>query len=82
MSTEQVIIGLLTVLVAGLGYWAVRLESRVDELKRDMATMAVLQAENYVRRDDCRQTHNEVRDGLSRIDAKLDRIIEKGISND
>ncbi len=77
MSLERMIIGLLGAVVSLLAYWAVRLENRVEGMAEDIDDTNRHMAEQYVRRDDCRQTHADVRDHLAKIERKLDRLIER-----
>ena len=77
MSLEQMIIGLLGAVVSLLAYWAVRLENRVEGLLENIEATNRNLTEQYVRRDDCRQTHADVREYLAKIEGKLDRLIER-----
>ncbi len=77
MSLDEIILALLGMVVSLLAYWAVRLESRVDAVMLDVDVMYKTSAETYVRKDDCRQTHTDVRERLAKIEEKIDRLIER-----
>lgn len=62
-------------LLAVLGYWAWRLDARVDELERDNACLRDKLPETYARRDDVALTRAETRDELIKINEKLDRLL-------
>lgn len=70
----QIVLG---VLLAVLGYWAWRLDARVDELEAADAALREKLPETYARRDDVALSRSEVREELIKINEKLDRLIER-----
>jgi len=67
----------LGALVAVVGYWAWRLDARVDEMEGDIAALREKLPETYARRDDMALSRAELREELIKINEKLDRLIEK-----
>lgn len=73
MSPEALLVGALSILQVllflgvGVGaYWIKRTDSRVDCVQQD-----------YVRRDDYHRDQDADRERLQRIEAKIDRLIER-----
>lgn len=77
MNIEQALIAALGLLCAALSYWAVRLESNVTAVAAKLHGFEIHVAEQYVHKDDCRLTHSDMHSTLSKIEDKLDRLIER-----
>lgn len=70
------LLGLLGMLCGLLGYWGIRLERRVDDLKSRQCLLAEELHKSYVPREDCRERTSQILGGLERADEKLDRIAD------
>lgn len=74
--------------VVGFITWIFKLSlnrhiARVDDMEKSLDSHKLYTAENYVKRADMRQAIDEavrpLADGQDRIEAKLDRLIERGL---
>ena len=77
MNTEQVLIGLLSLVSVGLGWFGRELWSAVQELKRDLANLRVLVSEEYVKYDRLKDALKPINEVLVRIETTLTHKADK-----
>lgn len=75
-DAQTLITGLLGLVCGLLGYWATRLEKRVDEVKENQCRIVEEIHKNYVPREDCRERTGQILAGLERVDDKQDRVAD------
>lgn len=71
---EEIIIVMLGLIVGLLGYWAVRLENQVQDLKLTVYELREQIPAKYLSKDDFKERWRELLDSLGTIEAKLDRL--------
>lgn len=72
MDNQQFLNIVLSVAMAGIGWFARELWSAVKELKTDLSKLREDLPRTYVGRDDYRQDMNEIKTMLNKIFDKLD----------
>jgi hypothetical protein len=77
MNLEQILIGLLSVVSVGLGWFGRELWSAVQELKRDLAALRVRVGEEYVRYDRLQDALKPIHEVLARIENTLTHKADK-----
>ena len=81
MSMEQAILAVLSLAIGIIGalvaYWVNKKDTQISEVAGEVVAIRIDIATNYVRKDDCRETHGDIKDRLAQMDAKLDRLIER-----
>jgi hypothetical protein len=77
MDLEQILIGLLSVVSVGLGWFGRELWSAVQELKRDLAALRVRVGEEYVRYDRLQDALKPIHEVLARIENTLTHKADK-----
>ena len=77
MSTEQILLGLLSLVSVGLGWFGRELWSAVQELKRDLANLRVLVSEEYVKYDRLQDALKPIHEVLARIENTLTKKADK-----
>ena len=70
MDVQTIINGLLSVILAGVGWAASELWSAVKRLREDLQKIEVALPTNYVRKD-------EFADGIKEIKAMLEKIFDR-----
>lgn len=77
MSTEQVLIGLLSIVSCGFGWFMRELWSAVQELKRDLSNLRVQISEEYVKYDRLQDALKPIHEVLARIESTLSKKVDK-----
>jgi hypothetical protein len=77
MSLEQILIGLLSLVSVGLGWFGRELWAAVQELKRDLAELRVRVGEEYVRYDRLQDALKPIHEVLARIEHNLTTKADK-----
>ena len=81
MTMEQAILAVLSCAIGIIGafvaYWVNKKDLQISKVERDVVAIRLDVATNYVRKDDCRETHGDIKDRLAAMDKKLDRLIER-----
>jgi hypothetical protein len=77
MTTEQILIGVLSLVSCGFGWFARELWSAVQELKRDLAALRVRVGEEYVRYDRLQDALKPIHEVLARIENTLTQKADK-----
>ena len=77
MTTEQMMLTVLSMVSAALGWFARELWSMVKELKADIANLRAELPRVYVARDDYRADIRELKDMLGKIFDRLDGKADK-----
>ena len=77
MTTEQMMLTVLSMVSAALGWFARELWNMVKELKTDIANLRAELPRLYVMRDHYREDIRELKDMLGKIFDRLDSKAEK-----
>jgi hypothetical protein len=77
VSTEQVLIALLSLVCTGLGWFGRELWSAVQELKRDLANLRVEIGEDYVKYDRLQDGLRPIHEALIRIETNMGKKADK-----
>jgi hypothetical protein len=71
MTVEQMLIGLLGVVSAAIGWFARELYSAVNKLREDLSKLEVRISTDYVRYDRLSEALKPIHEGLQRIETAL-----------
>jgi hypothetical protein len=77
MNLEQILIGLLSMVSVGLGWFGRELWAAVQELKRDLANLRVEIGEDYVKYDRLQDGLRPIHEALIRIETNLGKKADK-----
>ena len=77
MTTEQVLIGLLSIVSVCLGWFGRELWNAVQQLKSDLANLRVQISEEYVRYDRLQDALKPIHELLTRIENTLSHKVDK-----
>jgi hypothetical protein len=77
MTVEQMLIGLLGVVSAAIGWFARELYSAVNKLREDLSRLEVRISTDYVRYDRLEQALRPLAEGIQEIKAALVHKVDK-----
>jgi hypothetical protein len=77
MDVQTIINGLLSVILAGVGWAASELWSAVKRLREDLQKIEVALPTNYVRKDEFADGIKEIKSMLEKIFDRLDGKVDK-----